>query len=179
MSTTTAPLTAEEFFNLPDIEDQRVELIDGEVVDMPSGGPVHETVKSNLNQILVAWVLRNQVGKVFNESAYRVDERLVLVPDLSVLGSERLGRGIEERFRGAPDLAIEVASSETADRLHSKIQMYLKHGSKSVWSIFLGARTIQINHPNDTITLEQDQTLEDPDVLPGFSTPVSAIFEGL
>jgi len=85
MSTTTAPMTAEEFLALPDFEDQRVELIDGEVVDMPSGGPAHETVKSNLNEILVVWCHRHQAGKVLNESAYRLGDRTVLVPDLSVL----------------------------------------------------------------------------------------------
>jgi len=172
-------MTAEEFLTLPDIEDQRVELMEGEVVDMPSGGPAHERAKANLNRILDRWLDRHGAGLLYNESGFRLDERIVLVPDLSVLGNERLKCRLDEQLRGAPDLAIEVASSETADRLHSKIQMYLKHGSKSVWSIFLGARTIQINHPNDTITLEFDQTLEDPDVLPGFSTPVSAIFEGL
>jgi Uma2 family endonuclease len=180
MSTTTAPMTAEEFLALPDIEDQRVELIDGEVVEMPSGGPAHETVKSNLNGILVVWCHRHQAGKIYNESAYRLDKRIVLVPDLSVLRGERLKPGVEERFRGAPDLAIEVVSSESADRLQTKIRLYFKHGSKGAWSVFPGNRIVQINHPNGRIdTLEQDQILEDPDALPGFSTHVSAIFEGL
>jgi Uma2 family endonuclease len=180
MSTTTAPLTVDEFLSLPNIEEQRVELIDGEVVEMPSGGPAHETVKSNLNEILVAWRLRRQAGKVYVESAYRLDKRTVLVPDLSVLSSERLKLGIEERFRGAPDLAIEVVSSETADRLQNKIRLYFKHGGKGVWSVFPGSRIVQINRPNGhSDTLEQGQILEDPDALPGFSTPVSAIFEGL
>jgi hypothetical protein len=67
------------------------------------------------------------------------------------------------------DLAVEVVSSETANRLQTQINLYFKHGSQ-----------IQINHPNGHgETLEQDQILEDPSVLPGFSTPVSAIFEGL
>ena len=71
-------------------------------------------------------------------------------------------------------------SSETADRLHNKVRMYFKHGSQGVWSIFPGSRSIQVNHPDGRIdTLEQDQILEDPAALPGFSTPVSAIFEGL
>jgi Uma2 family endonuclease len=180
MSTTTAPLTVEEFLRLPDIEDRRVELIDGEVVDMPSGGPAHETAKSNLNEILVAWLLQHRVGKVFNESGYRLDDHTSLVPDLSVLGSERLKLSIEERFRGAPDLAVEIVSSETANRLQTKINLYFEHGSKAVWSVFLEARTIHVSHPNGrTDTLKQDQILEDPDALPGFSTPVSAIFEGL
>ena len=180
MSTTTAPLTADEFLKLPDIEEQRVELIDGEVVDMPSGGPNHERAKANLNAILGRWLDQRRAGLVFNESAYRLDDHIVLVPDLSVLNSERLKRGGTDLLRGAPDLAVEVVSSETADRLHDKIRLYFKHGSKGVWSVFLGSRTIQINHSNGHIdTLEQDQILEDPDALPGLSTPVSAIFEGL
>ncbi|MGC9947741.1 MAG: Uma2 family endonuclease [Bryobacteraceae bacterium] len=180
MSTTTAPLTVDEFFNLPDIEEQRVELLDGEVVDVPGGGPAHEQVKANLNRLLDRWLDRQGAGLVYNESAYRLDDRIVQVPDLSVLSTERLKVGIDERFRGAPDVAIEVVSSETADRLQTKIRLYFKHGSKSVWSIFPGSRLVQINHPNGHAeTLEQDRILEDPAALPGFSAPVSAIFEGL
>jgi Uma2 family endonuclease len=180
MSTTTAPMTADEFLTLPDFEEQRVELFDGEVVDMPSGGPAHETAKANLIEILVPWLVQHRAGKVFVESAYRLDDQTVQAPDLSVLGSERLKRDTNELLRGAPDLAIEVVSSETANRLQTKIRLYLKHGSKAVWAIFLEVRTIQIHHPNGHAeTLEQDQILEDSDALPGFSTPVSAIFEGL
>jgi|HubBroStandDraft_1064217.scaffolds.fasta_scaffold12987_3 Uma2 family endonuclease len=180
MSTTTAPLTADEFLKLLDTEEQRVELIDGEVVDMPGAGPAHERVKANLIRILNRWLDRHGAGLVYSESAYRLGERTVLVPDLSVLGNERLARRIEEQLRGAPDLAVEVVSSEAADRLQDKVRLYFKHGSKGVWSVFLRSRTVQINHSNGRIdTLEQDQILEDPDALPGFSTPVAAIFEGL
>ena len=102
------------------------------------------------------------------------------MPDLSVLNSERLQRRIEEQLRGAPDLAVEVVSSETADRLQTKIRLYFKHGSKSVWSIFPGRPWFRSAIPNGhTGTFEQDQVLEDSEVLPGFNTPVSAIFEGL
>ena len=173
-------MTADEFLTLPDIEEQRVELMDGEVVDMPSGGPAHERVKANLNRILDRWLDRHGAGLVYAESAYRLDDQIVQVPDLSVLHSERLDRRIEEQLRGAPDLAVEIVSSETADRLQTKIRLYFKHGSKGVWSVFLRSRTVQINHPNGHAeTLEQDQILEDPAALPGFSIPVSAIFEGL
>jgi len=180
MSTTTTPLTADEFLKLLDTEEQRVELIDGEVIDMPSGGPVHEQVKANINRILNRWLDRHGAGLVYNESAYRLDDHIVQIPDLSVLGSERLGLGIDERFRGAPDLAVEVVSSEPAERLQTKIRLYFKHGSKGVWSVFPGSRIVQINHPNGRAeTLEQDQILEDGEALPGFTAPVSAIFEGL
>jgi len=180
MSTTTATMTVEEFRALPDIEEQRVELIDGEVVEMPSGGPAHETVKSNLTEILVAGRLREQAGKVYAGSGYRLYDRTELVPDLSVLGSERLKRRIEERFRGAPDLAVEVVSSETAARLRTKIRLYFEYGSKAVWVVYPEERLIEVHRAIDRVTiLGQDQILKDPGTLPGFSTPVSAIFEGL
>jgi Uma2 family endonuclease len=148
------------------------------MVDMPSGGPAHELVKSNLNEMLAVWCFQQRAGKVF-VAAYRLDERTMLVPDLSVLNIERTRRG-SDLLRGAPDLAIEVVSSETADRLQTKIRLYFKHGSKGVWSVFPGSRIVQVNHPNGrSDTFEQDQILEDQDALPAFSTPVSAIFEGL
>ena len=180
MSTTTAPMTVDEFYKLLESAEQRLELIDGEVVEMPSGGPTHERVKANLNRVLARWLDQNGSGLVYNESTYRLDEDISLAPDVSVLNSERLKWNIDEQLRGAPDLAIEVVSSETAERLQTKIRLYFKHGSKGVWSVFPRSRIVQINHPNGRIdTLEQDQNLEDSDVLPGFSTPVSAIFHGL
>ena len=180
VSTTTAPLTVDEFLKLPDIEDQRVELIDGEVVDMPGGGRAHEIVKSNLIDILGPWLKQHRGGRLFAESACRLNHLIVLVPDVSVLSLARVKQWEEGLFPGAPDLAIEVVSSETADRLQTKIRLYFKHGSKSVWAVFPGSRTIQINHPNGRIdTLEQDQILEDPAALPGFSVPVAQVFEGL
>ena len=180
MSTTTAPLTVEEFFKLPDIEEQRIQLIHGEVVDMPSGGPAHETVKSNLIGVLYPWLTQYRAGKIFVESGYRLDERTELVPALSVLGSERLKRPIEERFRGAPDLAVEVVSSETATRLRTKIGLYLRYGSKAVWVVYPEQRLVEIHSATGAVAIfEQDQLLEERDALPGFSTPVAAILEGL
>jgi Uma2 family endonuclease len=73
-----------------------------------------------------------------------------------------------------------VVSSETAARLATKIEPYLGHGSKAVWVVYPDARLVEIHRANgQTTKFKQDQILEDPGVLPGFSTPVSAIFEGL
>jgi Uma2 family endonuclease len=93
LATTTALLTVDEFLKLPDVEERRLELIQGEVLDMPSGGPVHERA------------------------------------DLSVLSSDRVDGKLQDLLQGAPDLAIEMVSSETAARLRTKIRLYLKHGS--------------------------------------------------
>lgn len=180
MGTTTALLTVDAFLKLPDIEEQRVELIQGEVVDMGSGGSIHETVKSNLIGIVRDWLKDHPIGTLFVETGYRIDNYNSLVPDLSVLSSDRVKRGLQDLLRGAPELAIEVVSSETAARLRTKVRLYLKHGSKAVWVVYPEERTLEIHGANrQIITLEQDQGLEGHDALPGFSIPVSAIFEGL
>lgn len=180
MSTTTAPITVEEFLKLPDIEEQRVELIQGEVIDMGTGGPRHEFVKANLNKIFQKWLGEGSAGVLFVESAFYLDDRTCLIPDLSLVSTERLKRGLDTAFRGAPDLAIEVVSSETAIRLRTKIELYLRHGAKLVLVIYPEIRFIEAYSATGQIRkLDQDQVLEDQEALPGFSTPVGAIFEGL
>jgi Uma2 family endonuclease len=180
LATITALLTVDEFLKLPDVEERRVELIQGEVVDMPSGGPVHERVKSNLIEILAFWLRQHRFGTLFVETGYRVDDHDSLIPDLSVLSSDRANGKLQDLLQGAPDLAIEIVSSETAARLRTKIRLYLRHGSKAVWAVYPDERVIDLHSANGQITkLEQDQVLEDNDALPGFSTSVSAIFKGL
>ena len=181
MATTTALMTVDEFLKVPDIEEQRVELIQGEVIPMAGAGFAHERVKANLIRTLAAWLDRHPSGMVFAETSYRVNEHDSLIPDLSVLSDERVPvPATNDLPRGAPDLAIEIVSSETAERLRTKIRLYLKHGCKSVWAVYPKERVIDLHSANGQITqVEQDQILEDHDALPGFSTPVSAIFKGL
>jgi Uma2 family endonuclease len=82
-------------------------------------------------------------------------------------------------LQGAPGLAIEVVSLDKASDLEAKIGLYLSYGSKSVWVIYPTRRVIRVyDASGHSRKLERSQTLEDP-VLPGFVTPVSAIFEGI
>lgn len=179
MAATTTPMTVEEFLRLPDVEGERLELIHGEVISMPMSGQPHEIVKKNLIKILVLWLAQNSPAEVFVEAGYRLDENDALIPDLSVLFPGRLIPGGAGAIRGAPELAIEVVSSETADRLEEKIELYLSHGSKSVWVVYPKTRTIRIFDPEGGAhRFERDESLIDP-LLPGFSVPTSAIFQGV
>jgi Uma2 family endonuclease len=181
MGTTSALMTVDEFLKLAELDERRVELFQGEVVELPSGEAIHEFVKSNLMAIVIDWLKDHRIGMLFGGTGYRIDEYNFLVPDLSVLSNERIPVPVtEDLLRGTPNLAIEVVSSETAARLRTKIRLYLKHGSKAIWVVYPKERTLEIRGANgQATTLEQDRILEDHDALPGFSTPVSAIFEGL
>jgi Uma2 family endonuclease len=178
MATTTL-VTVQEFLQMPEPEGQKLELIGGEVVSMGRGKIPHEVVKKNLNKILVLWLGQNPIAELFPETMYQLDKYNSLIPDLGVLFPGRLSPGTSGWIQAAPELAIEVVSSETADRLEQKIELYLAHGSRSVWVVYPKQRVIRIFDANgQSRKFEQSQTLEDP-ALPGFSAPVSSIFEGI
>ena len=181
MSTTAAPMTIEEFLKLPQVEGEKMELIHGEVVSMAYAGFMHERVKSNLIKILSAWLDQHPLGQVFAETTYRMpDGGDALAPDLSVLRNERLTPVTKDLPLGAPDLAVEVVSSETAARLRTKIGLYLRNESKAVWVVYPEERLIEVHRAIDQVTiLESGQILEGHDALPGFSIPVGKIFAGL
>jgi Uma2 family endonuclease len=172
-------MTVREFLNLPELEEgEKMELIGGEIVRSEPGKCLHEITKSNVLHLLVGWLSRNPRGKVFGSSMFQLDEVNSLMPDVSVLfpDPKSSGTGL---LRGAPELAIEVISSEKASDLEDRIELYLAHGSQSVWVVFPGLRVVRVFEANgQSRKFEQAQILEDP-VLPGFSAPVSSVFEGI
>ena len=180
MSVTAALLTVAAFLELPEQEGQKIELIDGEVVAMPLAGYAHEIVKSNFIQMLSVWRASNPIGRVFSETGFQLDEHNSPIPDVSFVRNERLSPDIQGLIQGAPDVAIEVVSSETAAQLERKISLYLAQGSKLVLAAFPQERAIRVHLPDGTARrLVSGSTLEAPDVLPGFSSPVDAFFEGV
>ncbi len=179
MGATSAFLTVEDFLKLPD-DGQRIELIQGEVVSMGRGGFIHERVKARVSRILGAWLTRNPIGEVFSETMYWLDEHNTPQPDVSVILNDRMRPGITGLFRGAPDLAIEIVSSETAAYLLAKIELYLKHGSKTVWVFYPDQQQVHVYRTGGQIArLTDSQVLEHCEVLPGFSVQVGEVFEGL
>jgi Uma2 family endonuclease len=179
MGTTTTRMTVEEFLNLPEVEGERLELIDGEVKSTPLSGQPHEVTKSNLIMLLAPWATLNPGLRVFCEAAFQVNDANCLIPDISLISSNRIVPGSRGIFQTAPEFAIEVVSSEPAARLQRKIRLYLVHGSKSVWTIYPQERMVRIEDAASGSRLFlDDQQLTDPG-LPGFSIPTSAIFEGV
>jgi len=178
MGTTTTLVTVQEFLQLPEIEGQRMELIGGEVVTMGRGGRSHEFVKSNIAKLLFAWLLQNRPGRVLLETGFQVDNYDSLIPDLSYVSKDPGAPGTTGLIQGAPDLAVEVVSSEAAARLSKKVALYPAHGGKSVWVVYPEEQKVSIHVPGQAKEFQRDHEIEDP-ILPGFRASVSAIFEGI
>jgi Uma2 family endonuclease len=80
---------------------------------------------------------------------------------------------------GAPDIAVEVISaSNTAAEMERKVAEYLAAGSQRVWIAFSSNRTVLIHRADGTtMTYSGDDVITDEELLPGFSLPLSEIFD--
>lgn len=178
MGTTTAPITVEEFRAMPESERFRKELIDGEIVEMGWGGPEHELLKSNAIRVLMVYLIPNPVGRIFAESTFS-REVFAVMPDVSVILRSRLNAGLDHLLEQAPDLAIEIVSSEAAATLERKIAWYLANGSKAVWTVYPAERIVRVyDAQGDSVRLRENDIVR-CDLMPGFEAPISAFFEDL
>ena len=170
MGVTTALLTVEEYAQLPEEETMRTELVEGEIVRMGDARVIHELVKSNGIEILAAYVLQNPAWKLFSESMYKLGKRDGPIPDVSLLLRERLALQNRAGFlEGAPEVAFEVVSSESAEFLERKINLYLATGSRVVW----------VAYPLERTMWSHRATESEPDLLPGFRVLVDRFFDGI
>jgi Uma2 family endonuclease len=181
MGTATAVrLTADEFAALPDDSEEKVELIDGEVCEMASGGPVHETVKGNFSIELAAFIKTHKLNARFQpETRFYLSNRETFQPDISIVLSSSLDPTGKGRITLIPDLAIEIVSSETAQGLQHKINVLLDFGAKAVMAVYPEDRMIFIHRSDGIERILPSGTLRLEDVLPGFAVAASVIFEGL
>lgn len=111
-------------------EDERFELIGGEVVPMQAKGGRHEMVKVELNRHLQRTIAEELTAA--QETTLRLDEHNFVEPDFCVFP-----RGIfPGDLRGYHVLlAIEVADSSLAYDLGRKIGVYAAFGVPEVWVI--------------------------------------------
>jgi Uma2 family endonuclease len=113
------------------------------------------------------------------ETDFQLSEATVRIPDLSFIRAARLqGLDPHQRPQGAPDLAIEIASpSDKPDDLARKAQQYLAAGARAVWVLYPEARLAYLYRRGERIEVRDDsQSLDNPELLPGFGVPLSAIF---
>lgn len=112
------------------LEDERFELIGGEVVPMLPKGGRHEMVKVDLNRHLQRTIPENLVAAP--ETTLRLDDKSFLEPDFtvyprSVYPGDLRGHHVL--------LAIEVADTSLRYDLGRKIGVYAAYGIPEVWVI--------------------------------------------
>ena len=176
-------LTAEKFFRLYSHKDGRYELVDGEVVELAPVNEQHGDTAFNISGALFVYSRQHGIGRGGVETGYRVRQNpdTVRGPDISfnLRSRETEERPVPGFVPGAPDIAVEVVSpSNTSGEMERKVGEYLAAGSQRVWVADPASRSVAVHHADGaTITYTGDDVITDEKLLPGFSLPLSDIFD--
>lgn len=122
--------------------DARVELIDGEIIDMPPIGISHSTLVSFLTTRIARATGDDVV--VSPQNPVRLSDFSEPLPDLAVI---RPGDGGYPSAHPRADevmLMIEVAHSSLRFDHDVKMPLYARHGVAVVWLIDVEARTLAV-----------------------------------
>ena len=184
--TTSLRWTSSDLDALPDKEGTRYEIIDGELYVSHQPHYHHQYVCNEIASQITNWVKESGGGRVIPAPGVIFSEGNDVAPDVVWLSDERLAEVLREdgHFHDAPELIIEVLSpgfaNEQRDRV-AKLQLYSRRGVDEYWIIDWRSRSMEdYRRENAALqliaTLNESDTLQSP-LLPGFSSPVSTLFD--
>ena len=176
-------LTVAYLDTLPD-DNNRYELIAGELFVSCAPGLPHQLVLHRLEVALGNYLESNPVGIVVPGAGAVFSDYDAVIPDLVFVKRERWNKIVaNDRFVAAPNLVIEVVSPGTENRnrdFNVKRDLYSKFGVEEYWIIDRDNRLVVTFHLKDK-NLEENTTLYDGDeltssLLPGFAVNVASLF---
>ena len=187
-------MTVAEFEKLPD-DGNLHELDEGELSVMPPPRPRFGMVQRAVAVALDQAARKAGSGIVLTECGFRLAPDVVQAPDVAFIREERRAEIAWDKYcEFGPDLAVEILSpDDNAARLQRKITRYFAAGTRVVWVLdpdkvivsvyqkpIYDDLTISVARTTPWIsfgTLAADDLIDAPELLPGFSVPVRALFE--
>ena len=125
-------------------EDDRVELVDGDIIEMVPIGQGHSGTVNRLNEVLVLACQGRAVVSVQNP--IRLDQRNEPQPDFAILRLRDDFYAVGERAGPADVLAIiEVSDSSLRYDRTVKLELYARSGIPEYWIVDLGRRTLTVH----------------------------------
>ena len=160
-------------------EDDRVELLEGQLVDMSPIGPRHALAVDALNELLVTAVAGRAAVRVQNPIT--LDDRSEPQPDIVL--ARRPWHGYPTYHPGPADviLLIEVADSSRETDLGAKRELYALAGIREFWIVDLITDGVLVCRNPDgasyaaTTRVEPAGVLE-VEALPGVTIPAASLF---
>ncbi|MFQ5868112.1 MAG: Uma2 family endonuclease [bacterium] len=172
--------TYEDYLKTPD--EERYELIEGELIMTPSPKTDHQRISGRLDFVLRKFVMEKDLGEVFY-APYDVylDEEDCVQPDILFVSKERLNIIGENNVQGAPDLVVEITSKGTAYKdVIQKKMLYARLGVKEYWIVAPLEKMVEVYSLKDREyqlieTCFYNDILKSP-LLKGFNVELKEIF---
>ena len=151
-------------------EDDRVELLDGEILEMTPIGSRHAACVDRLNRILTSQLRTTAIVRIQNP--IRLNDRSEPQPDIAVL--QPRADFYEQAHPGPPDvlLLIEVIDSSSELDQRVKLPLYAKAGMREVWLVNLEERTIYVYRRPSQLGYQETKQVQRADRLTAEALPL-------
>ncbi len=172
--------TVKDYMSIQD--DKRYELIEGELVVVPSPSLDHQRMVTRLWASLSEFVGERRLGEVLVAPLDIVlSDYDVLQPDVMFVSTERAYIKAPNSIRGAPDLVIEILSPSTEQRDRTtKRNIYARYGVQEFWLVSLEEHSVEVlalgEEGYKTHGVYRTEEAISSPLLEGLSLPVKALF---
>ena len=185
MTTTTdiktgTRMTLEEFLALPEVEGYR-ELVDGVVYMAAFPIPDHQFLAVTLIMHLAQQIAETGLGVVLQHAGVVVSPTSALGPDIIVIRTDRTGIVGPTVIDGAPDIVVEILSSDRNHGLVTKRRLYQEASISEYWVLDGDADTLRQLALDDDGVYQERALLTAADTLttplfPSLSLPLDQLF---
>lgn len=139
-------LTVDEYYRMAEVgllaRDARVELIQGEIIDMAPIGSRHAAVVNELARLFALAVTEQAVVSV--QAPVRLDITSEPQPDIALL-KPRADKYSQAHPTSADVLLlIEVSDTSLRYDLQTKVPLYAAHGIEEMWIVDLGSKRLHV-----------------------------------
>ena len=178
-------LSVDEFMKIaltPENADRRLQLIDGEIVEVVSNNKASESA-INIVIALGSFVKPRQLGRVTGSDGGYTIEGEQYIPDCAFVSIQRQPETTTEAYPHiAPDLVVEVISPgnlagfEQRENLTRKVANYLAAGCE-VWLVYPDEEKLERYISGEAVrTYRNGDILEGRSVLDGLRLDISSIW---
>ncbi len=184
MGTTTARMTAEQYYAVTVVGDRK-QLVDGElVVNEPKA--IHALLQWRLAVAIGAWVeAGGGRGLGLMPTDVRIDEHNVYGPDLLWFSAERVPADLDAYPEHLPDLCVEIRSASTwRFDIGAKKRVYEAAGLPELWLVDHAADVVLVYRRSSSSAKAFDVSLElgagehlSSPQLPDFAVSVDELFK--
>lgn len=179
--TPVTKLSVAEFHRLAGPDEVRYELDEGELIRIAKPRLFHNRIAGRVRRARERYMEQHAAGEVLDsDNGYVLAPETIRCPDVSVLMAARAAAADPHQdIPGAPDLAVEVLSpNDSMSAVDRKVRRYLDAGCRAVWVVDPEVREVMVYRTGSNLIerLREQDTLTEPELLPGFALRVSDLF---
>jgi Uma2 family endonuclease len=176
-------ITVDEYHRMAEVgllaPDARVELIEGEIIDMAPIGPRHMSVLDRLTRLFVLAAGDGAIVRV--GGSVRLGRMSEPQPDLLVLKPRADFYSDEFATGNETFLAIEVSDTSLRYDREIKIPLFARHGVPEAWIVDLQHNQLLVFAEPGDAAYRQHRVVEQPGrmtlaAMPGLEVDLSALF---